>query len=79
VNHTDPAPPETRPRLAPDAATLRQHLTSELLPALRGALNQPDLAAYLRLTVTHRRPDHGAGSQIRVDTPSDAPVIDRER
>jgi len=60
VNHTDPAPPETRPRLAPDAATLRQHLTSELLPALRGALNQPDLAAYLRLTVTHRRPDHGA-------------------
>ncbi len=57
-----------------DLATLRQHLTAELLPALRGALNQPDLAAYLRLTVTYRRPDHSAGSQIRIDAPSDAPA-----
>jgi len=57
-----------------DLATLRQHLTAELLPALRGALNQPDLEAYLRLTVTHRRPDHGAGAQIRVDIPGDAPA-----
>lgn len=57
-----------------DLATLRQHLTSELLPALRAALNQPDLAGYLRLTVTHRRPDRDAGSKIRVDTPSDAPA-----
>lgn len=53
-----------------DLAAPRQHLTSELLPSLRGALNQPDLAAYLRLTVTHRRPNRDAGSQIRVDTPS---------
>lgn len=57
-----------------DLAALRQHLTSELLPSLRGALNQPDLAGYLSLTVTHRRPGHGAGSQIRVDTPSDVPA-----
>lgn len=55
-----------------DLAMLRQHLTAELLPALRGALNQPDLAAYVRLTVTRRRPDHSAGAQVRVNNPSDA-------
>ena len=37
-----------------DLARLRDHLTSELLPSLRTSLAQPDLTAYLRITITHR-------------------------
>jgi hypothetical protein len=35
-----------------DLARLRGHLTDELLPDLRGALDQPELSAYVRVHVT---------------------------
>ena len=51
-------------------ARLRDHLTSELLPNLRTSLAQPDLAAYLRITITRRtRHDHEgvlAGETLKV-------------
>lgn len=37
-----------------NVARLREHLTNQLLPSLRDALNQPGLTAYLHITVTHR-------------------------
>lgn len=35
-----------------DLPRLRDHLTGELLPSLRGALGQPDLPAYVRIHLT---------------------------
>jgi hypothetical protein len=54
-----------------DPDRLRQHLAGELLPSLRGALGQPDLAAYVRIHLT-RRADHDRQGVLIGEVPTQA-------
>jgi hypothetical protein len=57
-----------------DLARLRGHLTSELLPSLRASLGQPDLTAYLRITIT-RRTEHDHQGVLTGETTHDGPRV----
>jgi hypothetical protein len=57
-----------------DLARLRRHLTGELLPSLRTALKQPDLAAYVRIHLI-RRAEHDRSGVLTSEGPAQYHVV----